>query len=175
MDTKSDFWDMRPFRQKTKRQRLKRQALVNLAESVRSTSPVLESQMFSIHQTWSWLSFLFSHFFLFIWLTTIRVRGLMRDKTSRWRSTRDQLASSIVILPFSPKKLSCHSCPAFVQFSFILSHSPHSVHSEKPFCSSSWLFKELPWKGFTPYQGLSGTSIDLDTVRLDDYCCKTKY
>ena len=44
---------------------------------------------------------------------------------------------------------------------------PYSVHSEKPFCSSS-CFKELPWKGFVPYQGLSGISIDLDTVRLDD-------
>ena len=49
MDTKSDFWDMRPFRQKTKRQRLKRQAPVNLAESVRSTSSVSESQMFSLN------------------------------------------------------------------------------------------------------------------------------
>ena len=35
--------------------------------------------------------------------------------------------------------------------------------------------KELPWEGFLPDQGLSGISIDLDTVRLDDYCCKTKY
>jgi hypothetical protein len=45
---------------------------------------------------------------------------------------------------------------------------PYSVHSEKPFCSSS-CFKELPWTGFIPYQGLSGIRIDLDTVRLDDY------
>ena len=29
--------------------------------------------------------------------------------------------------------------------------------------------KELPWKGFIPDQGLSGISIDLDTVRLHMY------
>ena len=29
--------------------------------------------------------------------------------------------------------------------------------------------KELPWEGFIPHQGLSGISIDLDTVRLHVY------
>ena len=27
--------------------------------------------------------------------------------------------------------------------------------------------KELPWEGFLPYQGLSGISIDLDTMGLE--------
>ena len=35
--------------------------------------------------------------------------------------------------------------------------------------------KELPWEGFIPYQGLPGISIDLDTVRLDNYYYMTKY
>ena len=29
--------------------------------------------------------------------------------------------------------------------------------------------KELPWEGFLPDQGLSGISIDLDTLRLHEY------
>ena len=36
-------------------------------------------------------------------------------------------------------------------------------------CFLKHCFKELPWKGFVPYQGLSGISIDLDTVRLHMY------
>ena len=36
-------------------------------------------------------------------------------------------------------------------------------------CFLKHYFKELPWKGFVPYQGLSGISIDLDTVRLHMY------
>ena len=51
-----------------------------------------------------------------------------------------------------------------------LSVLPYSVHSEN--LSVAVLdSKELPWKGFFPYQGLLGISIDLDTVRLDNYYC----
>ena len=49
-----------------------------------------------------------------------------------------------------------------------------AMFCEKPFCSSS-CFKELPWKGFIPYQGLYGISIDLDTVRLDDQILAFRY
>ena len=31
-------------------------------------------------------------------------------------------------------------------------------------------FKELPWKGFVPYQDLSGISIDLDIVGFEKLC-----
>ena len=49
-----------------------------------------------------------------------------------------------------------------------LSVLPYSVHSEN--LSVAVLdSKELPWKGF--FQGLLGISIDLDTVRLDNYFC----
>ena len=142
--------------------------------------------MFSIHQIWSCLSFIFS---FIIWLT------IPSGSTWRWRSTRDQQASSLVILTFSLPFLPCfstvflYSLPwvenlsvaVLVLFSNISKSSHgrvffhikvflgsvliwtpwdlkrrwtkyvylivllHSVHSEKPFCSSSC---RAPMEGF---------------------------